>query len=265
MEGPYIQIAAVAMRAQKRSIRAWALPVADRPLIIRPCMGTSQHHEHNLQSVHRARVGVARLRVMTRTAISGSCQTRTTVPSQGGRPRGLDGGITFEMAALALALARSRDRLGHHSGNAVWSDRGDRHGQGMAALALTSGILLFSRDRWLTFGLAVVLVVSLTALSGSIWLSQSDRKGGPRTAASIPAASPQTPVDWQWRRITQAMVDAADLRGADLNGANLDGLQLSHKKLDGVQANGASFRAARCNMSVLEARASEAPAWKERT
>lgn len=115
-------------------------------------------------------------------------------------------------------------------------------GEALAALALTSGILLFSRDRWLTFGLAVVLVVSLTALAGSIWLSQSDRKGGPRTAASIPAASPQTPVDWQWRRITQAMVDAADLRGADLNGANLDGLQLPHKKLDGVQANGASFR-----------------------
>lgn len=41
MEGPYVQIAAVAIRAHKRSMRVYALPVADKPLIIRPCMGTS--------------------------------------------------------------------------------------------------------------------------------------------------------------------------------------------------------------------------------
>jgi uncharacterized protein YjbI with pentapeptide repeats len=109
----------------------------------------------------------------------------------------------------------------------------------LAALVVTAGILFLSRDRWLTFGLAAALTVSLVALAGSIRLHESHQKSSRR--ASV-AGALQPPVDWQWRRISQAMANEANLRGADLDGANLSGLQFSHKDFDGAQADGASFR-----------------------
>lgn len=112
----------------------------------------------------------------------------------------------------------------------------------MAALVVTAGILFLSHDRWLTFGLAAALTVSLVALAGSIRLHESHHKTSRRAPAATVAGRPKPPVDWQWQKISQSMAREANLRGADLDGANLNGLQLTHKDLDGAQADGASFR-----------------------
>jgi uncharacterized protein YjbI with pentapeptide repeats len=114
-------------------------------------------------------------------------------------------------------------------------------GEALAAVGVAAGILFVSRDRWLTFGLAALLTASLVAFAASIRLHESQHMTSHPTA--MPAARAQNaPVDWSWRKISQAMVSGADLRGADLDGANLDGLQLSHLDFDGAQADGASFR-----------------------
>ena len=115
-------------------------------------------------------------------------------------------------------------------------------GEVLAALVVTAGILFLSHDRWLTFGLAAALTVSLVALAGSIRLHESHHKTSRRAPAATVAGRPKPPVDWQWQKISQSMAREANLRGADLDGANLNGLQLTHKDLDGAQADGASFR-----------------------
>ena len=127
-------------------------------------------------------------------------------------------------------------------------------GEALAALALTSGILLFSRDRWLTFGHGrSAHGVSVVALAASIRLQPNAPQEQPsaRRAASMPAAVQQAPVGLPWRKISQAMVSAADLRGFYLDGANLDGLQLSGKDFDGAQADGASFRGSQLEHAIL--------------
>lgn len=114
-----------------------------------------------------------------------------------------------------------------------------------------AAIVFLSRDRWLTFGLAGALTVSLVMLAGSIWLNES--RGNHRQVASAPVmpTALASPVRWPWRQITQAMADEGDFRGADLDGADLNGLQLSRKNLDGAEANGASFRGAQLQNADL--------------
>jgi hypothetical protein len=125
-------------------------------------------------------------------------------------------------------------------------------GETLAALVVTAGILFLSRDRWLTLGLAAVLTISLVGLAGSIWLYESHHKSSRRASAAAVAGEPRLPVDWQWRRISQAMANEANLRGADLEAANLNGLQLSHKDLAGAQADGASFRGSQLKDASLQ-------------
>lgn len=114
--------------------------------------------------------------------------------------------------------------------------------EAVAALAVTAGILLLSRDRWLTFGLAAALTISLAAIAGSVWQHNSHHKTSRQAPAARARGALKPPVNWQWRTISQAMADKANLRGADLEGANMSGLQLSHKNFAGAQADGASFR-----------------------
>lgn len=124
-------------------------------------------------------------------------------------------------------------------------------GEALAALAVAAGILFLSRDRWLTFGMAAALTVSLVVLAGSIWLHESHYKSShPRSAATV-AGTPKPPVDWQWQRVSQAMANETNFQGADLDGANLNGLQLSHKNFDGAQADGASFRGSQLEYASL--------------
>lgn len=125
-------------------------------------------------------------------------------------------------------------------------------GEVLAGLIVTAGILFLSRDRWLTFGLAAALTVSLVALAGSIRLHESQHKTSRRASAATVAGASQPPVDWQWQKISQGMANEANLRGADLDGANLNGLQLSHKDLDGAQADGASFRGSQLEDASLQ-------------
>jgi Pentapeptide repeats (8 copies) len=116
-------------------------------------------------------------------------------------------------------------------------------GEAVAALFVVAAILFLSRDRGLTFGLALALTLSFGVFLGSIWLHESHYHASSHPASAATSASPRTsPVDWSWRRISQAMARDVDLSGADLDGANLDGLQLSHLDFDGAQADGASFR-----------------------
>jgi hypothetical protein len=114
-------------------------------------------------------------------------------------------------------------------------------GEVVAALAVSVGILVLSHDRWLTFGLVAALMICLVAIASSLWLHESHHKSSQRPPAAPTRASSKLPVDWHGLRISQAMVDQANLRGADLEGANMSGLQLSSKDFAGAQADGASF------------------------
>ena len=93
-------------------------------------------------------------------------------------------------------------------------------GEVVAAIAVTAGILFLSHDRWLTFGLAAVLTVSVVAVAGSVWHESHHKNSSPPPATPAMGAL-RPPVDWQWRTISQAMADEANLRGADLEGANM--------------------------------------------
>jgi len=124
-------------------------------------------------------------------------------------------------------------------------------GEALAVLVITSGILILSRDRWQTLGLAAVLVASLLVLLSSIPQHES-RPGGTRPLSeAVVARNLAQPVDWQRQRVTQDMANEADFRGADLDGANLDGLQLSRRSFAGVQADGASFRGSQLEYASL--------------
>jgi Pentapeptide repeats (8 copies) len=122
--------------------------------------------------------------------------------------------------------------------------------EALTALAVAAGILFVSRDRWLTFGLAVALAACLVIFAGSIWRHELPRKSGHQVSAAATGA-PQLPADWPRQRISQTMADGANFRGADLDGADLAGLQLSHKNFDGVQADGASFRGSQLEYASL--------------
>jgi len=178
-------------------------------------------------------------------AISGSVPDRDNHPESGqttvsqSRPRPRSGrnwwSSVWLWPALAIGLAGLASTLFGPIGAIL-------AGEAVAALAVTAGILLLSRDRWLTFGLAAALTISLVAVASSVWQHESHQKGS-RRASTAPARGASTPpVDWRWRTISQAMADKANFRGADLEGANMSGLQLSHKVFAGAQADGASFR-----------------------
>jgi hypothetical protein len=124
-------------------------------------------------------------------------------------------------------------------------------GEAVAVLAVAAGILLLSRDRWLTFGMAALLTASLVIFGGSVRLYESHRKASRSASVSVVVGTSRSPVDWQWRKVSQAMVRGADFRGADLDGADLDGLQLSYMNLDGVEADGASFRGTQLDHASL--------------
>jgi uncharacterized protein YjbI with pentapeptide repeats len=126
-------------------------------------------------------------------------------------------------------------------------------GEALAAAVVAAGILFLSRDRWLTFGLAALLTAAVFAFAASVRLHESQHT---QHKSSHPPATPtaraqNAPVDWSWRKISQAMVSAADLRGADLDGADLDGLVLSSEDLVGLQADGASFRGSQLEHAIL--------------
>jgi Pentapeptide repeats (8 copies) len=118
-----------------------------------------------------------------------------------------------------------------------------------AALGATAGILILSRDRWLTFGMTAALVALVLVLAGSIVLDESHRTRSPSAAAGVGTFN--IPVNWEWQKISQPMARGANFRGADLNGANLSGLQLSYKDFHGAQANGASFRGSQLEYANL--------------
>jgi hypothetical protein len=124
-------------------------------------------------------------------------------------------------------------------------------GEAVAALVVIAGILFFSRERWLTLGLAALLTAALVAFAASIRLHETHHKSSRLASAPTAARVRKAPADWSWRKISQAMVSGADLRGADLDGANLDGLRLSSEDLDGMQANGASFRGSQLENASL--------------
>jgi len=115
-------------------------------------------------------------------------------------------------------------------------------GEALAALVVAAGILTVSRDRWQAIVMAAALTASVVVFVGLIQLHETHQKSSRPAPTATTASASKPPVDWQWRRISQAMAQEADLRGADLDGANMDGLQLSHKNFDGAQANGASLR-----------------------
>jgi hypothetical protein len=125
-------------------------------------------------------------------------------------------------------------------------------GEALAALAVAGGVLFFSRDRWLTLGLAVALAACLAIFAGSIlWHELHHRSSRQVPVASAATSTPQLPADWPQQRISQTMANGANFRGADLDGADLAGLQLSHKNFDGVQADGASFRGSQLEYASL--------------
>ena len=120
-------------------------------------------------------------------------------------------------------------------------------GEALAVIVVSAGVLTLSRDRWLAISLAAALIGSLVVFVGLAWLRESPHKGGHPVATATPSApaprpSGKPPVNWQGRRVSQAMAQQANFRGADLDGANLAGLQLSHLNFDGALADAASFR-----------------------
>jgi Pentapeptide repeats (8 copies) len=124
-------------------------------------------------------------------------------------------------------------------------------GEALAALAVAAGILFFSRDRWLTLGLAVALAACLVIFGGSIRWHELHNKSSHRVLAAAATGAPQMSADWPRQRISQTIANRANFRGADLDGADLDGLHLSRKNLDGVQADGASFRGSQLEYASL--------------
>jgi hypothetical protein len=120
-------------------------------------------------------------------------------------------------------------------------------GVALAAIVVSAGILTLSRDRWLAISLAAALIGSFVVFTGLAWLRESHHKGSHPVATATPSApalrpSGKPPVDWQGRRVSQAMAQQANFRGANLDGANLAGLQLSHMNFDGALGDAASFR-----------------------
>jgi hypothetical protein len=120
-------------------------------------------------------------------------------------------------------------------------------GEALAALVMFAGILTLSSDRLLALSLAAALTAALTVFVGLAWQGKLHFHNGhavPSATPSAPAPRPsgKLPVNWQGRRVTQAMAQQANFRGANLDGANLAGLQLSHMNFAGAQADGASFR-----------------------
>jgi hypothetical protein len=124
-------------------------------------------------------------------------------------------------------------------------------GEALATLVVTVGILILNHDRWLAIGMAAALIASLIVFIGLTWLQEVHRMGGHPAPMAAGAESWKSPLDWQWRRISQDMARQANFRGADLDDANLDGLQLSHKNFDGMQADGATFRGSQLEDSSL--------------
>ncbi len=181
-------------------------------------------------------------------AISGSVPERDKPPESGqtttSRPRSQSGRTWWSSLWLWTAVAIGLTGLASALFGPIGAILG---GETVAALGVTAGILLLSRDRWLTVGLAAALMVSLVAVAGTVWLHESHHKSSRRASAVPASGASKPPVNWQWRRISQAMADKANLRGADLEGANMSGLQLSHKVFAGAQADGASFRGSQLN------------------
>jgi Pentapeptide repeats (8 copies) len=169
------------------------------------------------------------------------------VPAESSAPRGVRRGwwsSPWIWPAVAIGLVST-------VGTSFGSIGAILAGEGVAVFAVTAGILLVSRERWLTFGMAFALTASVLIFVGSIWLHQAHDKVRRRAAVVAARNDSGSPVDWSWRRISQAMVRDANLRGADLDDANLNGLRLSDKDLDGVQADGASFRGAQLEHASL--------------
>lgn len=122
--------------------------------------------------------------------------------------------------------------------------------EALTAILVSAGVLVRGNDRWLTFGLAVVLAATLVSVAGTIRRYESAGQGS--NQGTVKVSNPLGfPVHWPQRVISQAMADDADFRGADLDGASLNGLQLSHVNFDGVQANGASFRGSQLEYASL--------------
>jgi hypothetical protein len=189
-----------------------------------------------------ATVGVARLPRGVHMAISGSVPDRDNHPKSGqatASRRSRSGWSWWSSLWLWPAVAIGLAGLASTLFGPIGAILG---GEAVAALAVTAGILLLSRDRWLTLGLAAALTISLIAVAGSVWRHESHHTSSGRTPAAPATGASTPPVDWQWRTISQAMADKANLRGADLEGANMSGLQLSHKVFAGAQADGAAFR-----------------------
>ena len=120
-------------------------------------------------------------------------------------------------------------------------------GEALAAIVVSAGVLTLKRESWLAISLAAALIGSLVVFVGLAWLKESHNKGGhpvARATRSAPAPQPSgsPPVNWQGRKVSQAMAQHANFNGADLEGANLAGLQLSGRTFDGAQADDASFR-----------------------
>ncbi len=112
-------------------------------------------------------------------------------------------------------------------------------GQTVATLlfAAADDSLNRSRRSWLTLtavgaGMIVIAVLFWQASSSGIL----PKLGAGR--AKVPSSGP---VNLAGRRLTQSMLNAADLRGATLSGADFNGLLLTRLSLAGAVAPGASF------------------------
>ncbi len=86
--------------------------------------------------------------------------------------------------------------------------------EALAVLGVTAGILFLSRDRWQTFCLATALVATLVTVAASIRLHELHQKGDHQESTAVSASSPAPSEDWPRQRISQAMVNDANLRGA---------------------------------------------------
>jgi hypothetical protein len=138
--------------------------------------------------------------------------------------------------AVAIALTGIAGALSGRTGAVLVG------GLALATLVLTAGVLSLSRDRRLAIATATPLIAALAVVAG-LALAPGLHRAGKHPAPIAPSAKPPGQrLDWQWRTVSQSMVQQANFRGADLDNANLDGLQLSHKNFDGVQAEDASFR-----------------------
>lgn len=122
--------------------------------------------------------------------------------------------------------------------------------EALAVILVAAGIFFLSQDRWLTFGLAAALTLSVVVIASSIRVHQSNGESSNKPNLTARDAR-NLPANWSGQVISQAMADEADFRGADLDGAKLNGIQLSHKDLDGVQANGASFHGSQLEYASL--------------